>query len=75
MKKFSFPKDKVRIYLFEKIDDAAKLTFEEAGYSVECIPDSRQDEALDEILADAHIIGVRSRSKVRALNLEKAKRL
>lgn len=75
MKKFSFPKDKIRIYLFEKIDDAARLAFEEAGYSVECIADSRQDEALDKILEDAHIIGVRSRSKVRAQNLAKAKRL
>ena len=75
MKKFSFPKEKIKIYLFEKIDDAARIAFEEYGYHVECIPDSRQDEALDKILEDAHIIGVRSRSKVRAANLEKAKRL
>ena len=75
MKKYSFPKEKIKIYLFEKIDQAAKETFEEAGYIVECIPDSRQGADLDKILEDAHIIGVRSRSKVTAENLAKAKRL
>jgi len=75
MKKHSFPKDKVKIYLFEKIHDQARITFEEAGYHVTCVPDSRQGEQLDEILEDAHIIGVRSRSKVLEANLAKAKRL
>jgi D-3-phosphoglycerate dehydrogenase len=75
MKKYSFPKDKIKIYLFEKIHPEARLTFEEAGYSVTTVPDSRQGEALDEILENAHVIGVRSRSKVLEENLAKAKRL
>ena len=75
MKKYSFPKEKIKIYLFEKIHDQARIAFEEAGYSVTCVPDSRQGEQLDEIFENAHVIGVRSRSKVLEDNLSKAKRL
>ena len=74
-RELSFPKDKIKIFLFEKIQEAARLTFEAAGYSVTEIADALQGDALNEVLAEAHIVGVRSRTKVFQENLKHAKRL
>lgn len=73
--KYSFPKGKIEIVLAEKIDPQAQQTFEEAGYKVKLVPDALEGDLLKEILATAHIIGVRSRSKVTEDALKVAKRL
>jgi D-3-phosphoglycerate dehydrogenase len=74
-KKYSFPKNKIKIVLTEKIHAAAEATFREAGYNVTCIPNALGEEELQRELADAHVIGVRSRTHIRARHLENAKRL
>ena len=74
-KKLSFPKSKIKIYLLEKIHPAAAARFAESGYEAKSIPQALQGAELDELLAEAHVVGVRSRTHIRAENLEKAKKL
>lgn len=74
-KRFSFPKEKIKIALLEKIHPAAVQCFEEAGYHAELLPNAVNDDDLMELIADVHLIGVRSRSKIRPEHLEHAKRL
>jgi D-3-phosphoglycerate dehydrogenase len=73
--KYSFPKDKIKIYLLEKIHPAAAATFEQAGYQVTCIPKAIQGDELVEVIQDAHILGVRSRTRISAKDLQESKRL
>ncbi len=74
-KKTSFPKNKIKIALLEKIHPAAEECFREAGYKVQSIPDALGDGELDKLLSDIHVIGVRSRTKIRKPQLSVAKRL
>lgn len=71
----SFPKEKVKIVLFEKIHPAARETFELAGYTIEQVDNAVDSEELLSIVSDAHIIGVRSRTKIRKEHFAVAKRL
>ena len=72
----SFPKSDIRVLLLEGISDSAALAFAEAGYS-----DIRRFEKalpLDELqreLRDAHIVGIRSRTKLDAAALAGARKL
>lgn len=72
---FSYPKHKIQIVLIEKIHDAAAQSLKDAGYSVNIIHKALEGEELHQAIADAHIIGVRSRTKIRAAELQHAKRL
>ena len=74
-KELSYPKEKVRIVLIEKIHEAAAQTFSDAGYHVELIPNALEGEPLRHAIKDAHIVGVRSRTKLRADDIEAARRL
>ena len=71
----SYPKEKIKILLFEKIHRAADEAFSDAGYRVERVEVVPDDAELTKLLADAHIVGVRSRTKIRAEMLASAKRL
>ena len=71
----SFPKEKIRIYLLEKVHESARHSFEAAGYSVTLVPGSLAGPELREVLADAHIIGLRSRTRIAADDMEHAPRL
>jgi D-3-phosphoglycerate dehydrogenase / 2-oxoglutarate reductase len=71
----SFPRDRVRITLLENIHPAARAELAEAGYTVELIPRALDGDALNEVVAASHVLGVRSRTKVRAEQLEHASRL
>ena len=73
--KLSYPKEKIKIVLMEKIHEAARETLEEAGYKATIRPSAAQGDELTEILADAHVIGVRSRTHLREAQLAAAKRL
>lgn len=74
-KELSFPKGKIKIALLEKIDPAAEEVFRDAGFSVESISSALDGEDLKKLISDVHIIGVRSRTHVRAEHLAFAKRL
>src|SRR5262249_10170147 len=69
------PKNKIKVAILEKIHPAAEETFREAGYSVTSIPKALNDQELKELLPDVHIIGVRSRTQIRAPHFEFSKRL
>ena len=75
MPRTSFPREKIRITLLENIHPAASETLREAGYAVEVIPRATEGEELAAILSESHVVGVRSRTKIRAPQLEGASRL
>jgi D-3-phosphoglycerate dehydrogenase len=71
----SFPRENLKIVFIEKIHPAARVTLQDAGYKVEQIDDALDGEKLFQAIADAHIIGVRSRTKLTAEALSKTRRL
>ncbi len=71
----SYPKSKMKIVLTEKVHASASEVFREAGYHVEALPNALDDAQVAEVIATAHVLGVRSRTHVRAHHLAQAKRL
>lgn len=71
----SFPRENLKIVFIEKIHPAASITMQEAGYRVEQIDDALDGEQLFEAVKDAHILGVRSRTKLTSTALSKTRRL
>ncbi len=73
--RLSFPKEKMRVYLLEKVHESARAAFESAGYGVTQVAGALAGAELREVLADAHVIGVRSRTQIRGDDLAAARRL
>lgn len=73
--KYSYPKEKIKIILTEKIDSSAKACFEEFGYKVTEVSGALEGDSLKEHINDVHVLGVRSRSKITDEFLSQAKRL
>ncbi len=76
MKKTSYPKQDIRILLLEGISPSAVETFRAAGYNniithAKALP----EDALREAIADAHFVGIRSRTQLTAGVLAEARRL
>lgn len=59
-------KSKLKIVLLEAIHPGAKSTLENAGYEVELLSDSPSGAALDTALADANVVGIRSKTQLTA---------
>jgi len=75
-KKTSFPKQDIRVLLLEGISPTAVDVFRAAGYSqIELHAKSLPEDALIDRIADAHIVGIRSRTQLSAEVLAHAKRL
>ncbi len=76
MKKTSFPKQDIRILLLEGISQTAIDTFQAAGYSqIELHAKSLPEDELKRRIAEAHIVGIRSRTQLTAEVLTEARRL
>lgn len=76
MKKTSYPKGDIRVLLLEGISRNAVETFRAAGYSrIESLPQALPEDALKRAIADAHIVGIRSRTQLTADVLAQGKRL
>ncbi len=61
----SFPKEKIKIVLLEGIHASAAESFEQSGYrNIALHPGSLPQEALFEALADARMLGIRSRTQL-----------
>jgi D-3-phosphoglycerate dehydrogenase len=76
MKKTSYPKGDIRVLLLEGISQNAVETFRAAGYSrIELLPQALPEDALKRAIADAHIVGIRSRTQLSAEVLAQGKRL
>ncbi|MBN6151111.1 phosphoglycerate dehydrogenase [Xanthomonas sp. AmX2] len=75
-KKTSFPKQDIRVLLLEGISQTAVDVFRAAGYSqIELHAKSLPEDELKARIADAHIVGIRSRTHLSADVLAHAKRL
>ncbi|WP_337997278.1 phosphoglycerate dehydrogenase [Oleispirillum naphthae] len=67
MSKLSLPKEKIKVVLLEGIHDNAVHALDVAGYTnVDSYPGALDDTALREAIADAHIVGIRSRTRLTA---------
>ncbi|MEO7013593.1 MAG: phosphoglycerate dehydrogenase [Dokdonella sp.] len=76
MKKTSYPKQEIRVLLLEGISASAVDTFKAAGYSqIELHDKSLPDADLKRRIAEAHLIGIRSRTQLTPEVLAEAKRL
>ncbi|MGY1409337.1 MULTISPECIES: phosphoglycerate dehydrogenase [unclassified Luteimonas] len=74
--KTSFPKQDIRIVLFEGISQSAVEVFKAAGYEqVELLTKSLVGDELKAKLANAHIVGIRSRTQLTADVLAEARKL
>lgn len=71
----SFPKDKLRVVLLENIHPAAHAVFESDGVRVEKLSTSPDKQTLASIIADAHVIGLRSKTRITPDMLANARRL
>lgn len=71
----SFPKDQIKIVLLENIHPSATEIFREEGFQVENLKVGMQGEELAEKIADAHVLGIRSKSQVSEDVLASARRL
>ncbi|TWG89855.1 D-3-phosphoglycerate dehydrogenase [Luteimonas sp. J16] len=74
--KTSFPKQDIRVVLFEGISQRAVDVFHDAGYEqVELLPKSLTGDELIAKVSGAHIIGIRSRTQVTAEVIAHARKL
>ena len=75
-KKTSFPKQDIRVLLLEGVSQTAIDVFSAAGYSqIEVHSKALPEEELKARIAEAHIVGIRSRTQLSADVLAHAKRL
>jgi D-3-phosphoglycerate dehydrogenase len=76
MTRTSFPKQDIRVLLLEGISPSAVGTFQAAGYTqIERHEKSLPEDELKRCIADAHIVGIRSRTQLDADVLAHARRL
>jgi D-3-phosphoglycerate dehydrogenase len=76
MKKTSYPKQDIQILLLEGISPNAAETFRAAGYSnIVTHAKALPEDALRAAIAEAHFIGIRSRTQLTAGVLAEARRL
>ena len=76
MNQTSFDKDKIRILLLEGVHASAVESFHAAGYrNVEQRREALTGDALAAALADAHMVGIRSRTQLTPTALAEARRL
>jgi D-3-phosphoglycerate dehydrogenase / 2-oxoglutarate reductase len=74
-KDLSFPKENIKFVLLENIHQAAVAKLKAAGYGVSEIPRSLPEEELMDVIQDAHVLGIRSKTKVNAEHIRAARRL
>jgi D-3-phosphoglycerate dehydrogenase len=75
-KKTSYPKQDIRVLLLEGVSQTAVETFRAAGYSqIEFHAKSLPEDELKRAIADAHIVGIRSRTHLTEDVLSHARRL
>jgi len=73
--KTSFPKNQIKVLLLEGVHASALELFGEEGFQVEALKSSVPEAELRERIRDVHILGIRSKTQVRASAIAEAKRL
>ncbi|MCX7996428.1 MAG: phosphoglycerate dehydrogenase [Patescibacteria group bacterium] len=71
----SYPKNRMKVLLLEKIDKLAADCFRAEGFDVETINSALDEDELSARLADVSILGIRSKTKVTGKALRNAKKL
>ena len=74
-KKLSFPKNKIKVLLLEKIDTMAKSIFKKEGYKIETFDGSLNEKELSEKIRDISILGIRSKTIITKKVLQSANKL
>jgi len=74
-KVLSFPKNKIKVLLLEKIDSVAKSIFEKEGYHIETQNGSLKEDELIKKIKDISILGIRSKTIISKKILNSANRL
>ena len=75
-KKLSLDKKYIKVLLLEGTHPSSEKSFETAGYTnVEYLKTALDGEELEQKLKDAHILGIRSRTRLTPQVLKKAKKL
>lgn len=76
MSKLSLSKEKIKVVLLEGIHPEAEQLFRRDGYhQIITIDSTPQDDELHEIIRDAHIVGIRSRTQLSDVNLDACDKL
>ncbi|MGH8517372.1 MAG: phosphoglycerate dehydrogenase [Panacagrimonas sp.] len=76
MNKTSFPRSDIRVLLLEGVSQTAVRGFQAAGYTqIEFHEKSLPEKQLAERVAEAHIVGIRSRSHLTAEMFQNSRRL
>jgi len=73
--KTSFPKSKIKIVLLENIHNVAIEILKNEGFQVITYKESLKDDELIEVVRDAHVLGIRSKTKLTKEVLREGKRL
>lgn len=73
--KTSFPKGKIKAVLLEGVHDAGAEMLADEGFQVERAAGSPPADELASLLADAHLVGLRSKTQLREAQLVGASRL
>lgn len=71
----SFPVDQIKFLLLENIHATAHQIIRGEGFQLEILPGSLKEDELAQKLRDAHVLGIRSKTRVTARSLEDARRL
>lgn len=76
MSKLSLPKDKIKVLLLENVHANAVDLFKRQGYGqIEEVKEALDETELKSRIADAHMIGIRSRTQITSSVLEAAEKL
>jgi D-3-phosphoglycerate dehydrogenase len=73
--KTSFPKDKIKVVLVESVHPSGAAMLRDEGFTVETMSAAPDEAKLLKLAADAHILGIRSKTELTARVLEAAPRL
>jgi D-3-phosphoglycerate dehydrogenase len=71
----SFPKEQIKILLLENIHPVASEVFRADGLSVETVSGALKEDELVRRIADVHVLGIRSKTRVTARVLAEGRRL
>ncbi|MBA3541641.1 MAG: phosphoglycerate dehydrogenase [Deltaproteobacteria bacterium] len=75
MTETSFPKSEIKILLLENIHPVATEAFKAEGFQVESVKSALPEAEVIERIADAHILGIRSKTQVTPAILDAGRRL
>src|SRR5512140_3864572 len=71
----SYPKEDIKVLLLENVHPSAHAIFGAEGFQVEAVKGALSEDELRRKVADAHVLGIRSKTQVTAKVLADARRL